>query len=137
MTKVNIVKKLEKLLIKILCCICLSIICFLIALLISHIFTIELSTIILSEGFILILIGAFISPSGKSSSINLNALGQHDANLISNQDLQVTRLEQQFERESADYYKNYFQKSVKGVFKSNITLILTGIILILYALNLY
>jgi hypothetical protein len=109
---------------------------YIIALLIAHRFNYGLKEVMLSEGLILILIGALLSPKSNNPIINLQGVGQRNANAISYQDLEVTRQEQEMERASADYYKNYFRHNVvKSVF-SNLTFLFTGIIIIIFSLNI-
>lgn len=104
-----------------------------IAYLISTLFQISLRTVVVYEGFFLVLMGALLSPGGSRTVINLGAFGQKNAAQISYQDLEVNRLEQEKVRESKSYYKDFFY-SLKAS-TGNLTLILTGAVLILYSLN--
>jgi hypothetical protein len=131
--------KIKNILIKIftnlICSIILFGLTYLVAFLISHFFNITLSTIMLSEGLIMIFIGALVSPGKNHSSINLKAAGQRNANLITYQDLEVARLEQHMERESSDFHKNYYRNNIQVLFKYNLIIIFTGVFIIFYTLN--
>jgi hypothetical protein len=106
---------------------------YIIAILISNKSNYKLQDVMSYEGFILILIGALLSPKSNHSIINLQGTGQRNANLISYQDLEVTRQEQELERESTNYYKNFFRyKVVKSVFR-NLTFIFAGIITLIFS----
>jgi hypothetical protein len=85
------------------------------------------------EGFILALVGALLSPRATRSIINANALDQPNATQIAYRDLEINRLEQELEREDPSYYKNFYSR-VKGS-AHNLTLIITGVVMLLYALN--
>ncbi len=131
--KEKFVKLVKKILVQSLCIIIFLAICLLIAVQISHFTGIIFRTVMVYEGFILVLAGALLSPRASRSIINVNALDQPNAAQIAHRDLEVIRLEQELEREDPSYYKNFFYQ-VKGS-AHNITLIFTGLIMLFYALN--
>lgn len=114
-----------------------SIICvgifYIIALLISRWFPITFRTVMVYEGFLVILVGALLSPSGSRSIINMGAFGQKNAAQISYQDLEVNRLEQEQERKNPFYYKNFF--SVVKTIDYHWAFLISGAVMILYALE--
>ncbi|MBP1756539.1 MAG: hypothetical protein H6Q59_2937 [Firmicutes bacterium] len=126
----NIIKKLLVLLIGILICLALS---YVIALLVSRCFHITFRTVMVYEGFLVILIGALLSPSGSRSIINLGASGQKNAAQISYQDLEVNRLEQELERKNPLYYKNFF--STLKTINYHWTFLISGAAMLLYTLE--
>jgi prolipoprotein diacylglyceryltransferase len=85
------------------------------------------------EGFILVLVGALLSPRASRTFINANALDQPNAAQMAYRDLEINRLEQELEREDPSYYKNFFSQ-IKGN-AYNLTLIIAGVIMFFYALN--
>jgi hypothetical protein len=105
----------------------------LVALLISHFSGTIVRTVMVYEGFILVLAGALLSPRYGHSIVNVNALDQPSATQLAHLDLEINRVEQQLEREDPSYYKNFFRQ-IKGS-SYILTLIITGAILLLYALN--
>lgn len=124
---------LKRILIQILCVVILLALCLLIALLISRFSGTILKTVIVYESFILALAGALLSPRASRSFINANALDQPNAAQMAYRDLEINRLEQELEREDPSYYKNFFFQ-VKGI-AHNLTLIITGAVMLFYALN--
>lgn len=126
----NIIKKLLVQFIGILICLALY---YVIAILVSGCFHFTFRTVIVYEGFIVILIGALLSPSGSRSIINLGAFGQKNAAQISYQDLEVNRMEQELERKKPLYYKNFF--SVMKAINYHWVFLICGAIMILYALE--
>ncbi|MDF2906705.1 MAG: hypothetical protein K0R34_2026 [Herbinix sp.] len=131
--KDKLVKFIKRILVQILCIIVFLALCLLIALLISHFSGIILRTVMVYEGFILVLVGALLSPKSGRSIINVNGLDQPSATQMAYRDLEVNRLEQEFERENPSYYKDFYS-GVKGS-AHNLTLILSGGIMLMYALN--
>ncbi len=104
-----------------------------IAFLISSLFGFSLRTVMVYEGFLFVLVGALLSPGGSHTIINLGSFGQKNAAQISYQDLEVNRMEQELERKSKSYYKDFFYALKANT--GNITLILSGAVLIIYSLN--
>lgn len=105
----------------------------LVAVLISRFSGILLRTVMVYEGFIILLVGALLSPRGMRSMINVNAFGQRNAEQLLHRELEINRLEQELERKDPNYYKNFFQMVKEG--PHNYTLIITGGILMIYAMN--
>ncbi len=134
MYKSNIGRTLRSLLIKLLFCIFIFGIIYLIAIIIPIFFDVTTKEVMTVEGLVIALLGALLSPSGNSG-INLRGMGQRDANAISYQDTEVSRLQQQQEREDIDYHKNFFVNSVKETFKHSLILAIAGIAAFLYAVN--
>lgn len=126
----NIVKKIMVQLIGILICLVIS---YAIALLISWCFPITFRTVMVYEGFLVILLGALLSPGGSRSIINLGAFGQKNAAQISYQDLEVNRLEQEVERKNPLYYKNFF--SIMRTINYHWSFLISGAVMVLYALE--
>ena len=131
--KERIIMISKRILVQILCVVIFQALCLLIAVAISRYTGTLLRTVMVYEGFILVLVGALLSPRATRSMINANALDQPNATQIAYRDLEITRLEQEFVREDASFYKNFFSQ-VKGS-AHNLTLIIAGIIMLLYALN--
>ena len=131
--KERIIMISKRILVQILCVVIFQALCLLIAVAISRYTGTLLRTVMVYEGFILVLVGALLSPRATRSMINANALDQPNATQIAYRDMEITRLEQEFEREDPSYYKNFFSQ-VKGS-AHNLTLIIAGIIMLLYALN--
>ncbi len=105
----------------------------LIAVLISRYTGVILRTVMVYEGFIIILAGALLSPKASRSIINANALDQPNATQIAYRDMEISRWEQEKEREDPSYYNNFFSQ-VKGI-AHNLTFIITGVILLFCALT--
>ncbi len=131
--KGKLVQIIKLVLIQILCVMIFLSISVLCAVLISRFSGSILRTVMVYEGFILVLVGALLSPRATRSFINANALDQPNAAQIAYRDMEINRMEQEFEREDPLYYKNFFYL-VKGS-AHNITMILAGLILLFYALN--
>ena len=131
--KEKFIRLLKRVIIQSFCVLIFLVLCILIAILISRFSGTILRTVMVYEGFILVLAGALLSPRASRSIINANALDQPNAAQIAYRDLQISRLEQELEREDPFYYKNFFYQ-VKGC-AHNITLILTGAIMLFYALS--
>lgn len=123
----------KRILVQILCVVIFLALCLLSAVVISHFTGTILRTVMVYEGFILVLAGALLSPRASRSIINANALDQPNATQIAYRDLEINRLEQELEREDPSYYKNFYSQ-VKGS-AHNLTLIITGVVMLLYALN--
>jgi hypothetical protein len=123
---------IKKIMVEIICVLLFLSLSLLIAVLISHFSGSLLRTVMVYEGFIIVLVGALLSPRGSRSIINLNALEQRNAEYMIRQDLEINRLEQELERKDPSYYKNFFSR-VKGS-PHNLTLILSGGIILFYAL---
>jgi ABC-type lipoprotein release transport system permease subunit len=87
----------------------------------------------LYEGFAIVLIGALLSPRAGRSMTNVNGLDQPSAAQMTYHDLEVNRLEQEIERQDTSYYNNFFYSMKTGA--NNLSFIITGAILLLFALN--
>ena len=124
---------IKKILAQILCIILLLFVSYPIAVLISHYYGILLRTVMVYEGFVILLVGALLSPRGMRSMINVNAFGQRNAEQLLYRELEINRMEQELERKDPSYYKNFFQ-IVKET-PHNYTLIITGGLLMIYAMN--
>lgn len=129
--KIVIISK--RILVQFLCVVIFLAFCLLIAIMISRFTGTILRTVMVYEGFILVLAGALLSPRATRSFIDANALDRPNATQIAYRDLEINRLEQEFERQDPFYYKNFFSQ-VKGN-AHNFTLIITGVIMLFYALN--
>ncbi len=123
----------KRVLVQILCVIIFLVLGALIAVLISRYTGTILKTVMVYEGFIIVLAGALLSPRACRSIINANALDQPNAAQLAYRDLEINRFEQELERKEPSYYKNFFSQ-VKGIAYS-LTFIITGIIMLFYALN--
>ncbi len=126
-------KVLQKLLIQILYIILFTSVSVLAAVLISRYFDILLRTVVVYEGFFVVLVGALLSPRGVRSIINVNALDQRHADQMIQRDLEINRMEQELERRDPNYYKNFFHLVKEG--PHNFTFIITGGLLMIYAMN--
>lgn len=131
--KERIITISRRILVQFLCFVIFLAFCLLVAIVISRFTGTILRTVMVYEGFILALVGALLSPRATRSIINANALDQPNATQIAYRDLEINRLEQELEREDSSYYKNFYSR-VKGS-AHNLTLIITGVVMLLYALN--
>ena len=126
--------KIKKLLKKILFLLIYSLIFFgigcVVAIAISNRFNYKLQDVMSYEGLILILIGILFSMKGSPSGTNFNGIGLSNENAISFQNLEVTRQE----RESNTYYKDFFKNNVVELAFSNLTFILSGIIMVAFVM---
>ena len=96
---------------------------------ISNGFNYKLQDVMFIEGLIVVIIGALFSMKGNPSGISLQGLGQNDAQYRANENLEVIVRE----RESTNYYKNFFKHSVVELAFSNITIIIGGALIILFS----
>ena len=101
----------------------------LIALLISQKFNYKMQDVMINESFAVIGIGILLSLKGRPSGLNLQGAGQSNENAVLYKHLEVTRLEDEMERNSPDYYKNFFTRSVFEFALTNITFILGGLLM--------
>ena len=131
--KDKLVAIIRKIMLQILCIIVFLFFSVLCALAISHFYGILLRTVMVYEGFVIVLVGALLSPRGSRSLIPLNAFGQRNAEQMLHRELEINRSEQEIERKDPSYYKNFFQLVRES--RHNITLIITGGILLLVAME--
>ncbi|MFZ2539586.1 MAG: hypothetical protein WAX04_11880 [Oscillospiraceae bacterium] len=103
---------------------------YVVAILISYQFKYNLQDVLFCEGLGFIMIGAFLSMKGNPSGVNFQGMGQNNGQYISYQNLEVTRIE----RETTDYYKNFFKHSVVEFAFSGLTIILSGIFIIVFSM---
>ena len=103
--KEKFIRLLKRAIIQSFCVLIFLVLCILIAILISRFSGTILRTVMVYEGFILVLAGALLSPRASRSIINANALDQPNAAQIAYRDLQISRLEQELEREDPFYYR--------------------------------
>ncbi len=99
---------------------------YLLAIFISHQFYYKMQDIMFYEGLIFILFGVLFSMKSNPSGVNLQGLGMTNPQYFSNQNLDVTRLE----RETTDCYKDFLKSSMVEFAFSNITIIVSGILII-------
>ncbi len=106
----------------------------LIARFISIQFSFSMQEVISYVGFIFLLIGVLLSPRAGHTNVYLQGFGLKNVNSINHRELEVNRTEQEIERKSEDYYKNYFRYKVTKLMLSNISFLLTGFILLAYVI---
>ena len=134
MLKLKVVKIVKRVAIQLFCCIIVLGTGILFSFLISKYLGIMIMGVIPYTGLFFLFIGFLLSPKGHHTDINLQAAGQRNANLISFQDTEVTRVDQQIAREAKDYYKELYQfRNIKTLF-NNIAFIVPGIFMIGYAI---
>lgn len=128
--------KLKSLLKQSLLILCFSLIIFLIGLLISFLIcyfkNCKLENILFYEGIIVTIIGVLMSLRGNPSGSNIGSIGQNNATQVSFENLEVTRLE----REMNPYHKGFRKNNIVTLGVINITIILSGIFLLISSLIL-
>lgn len=100
---------------------------YLIAILISGNSNYSLQDVMFFEGILSIVIGLMLSMKGNPSGVSLHALGRKDAQYISNENLEASKME----RTSTNYYKNFLKHSIIEFTHSSLVLVISGIFLIL------
>ncbi len=101
----------------------------LIAFLIANNFKYLINDVLFVEGGIVLVIGLLLSKSGNPSGITIWGFGQQNAQYIANLNLEVLRME----RASTGYYKNFIKNNVFEFAFSNLTIILSGVFIIVLA----
>jgi hypothetical protein len=100
---------------------------------ISDRFHYKLPDVLSYEGVILFFIGILASMKGNPSGISFGSLGRKNENAINFYNLEVTRRE----REIKPYYKDFLKNNVVQFAFSNLTLLLSGALLVALSLLLY
>lgn len=89
-----------------------------------------LKDVLFVEGIILTFIGLFSMMSGNPSGVNLTGLGNQNGQYFSNINLEVTKIE----RQSTNFFKNFKMHSVFELAKSSVTVVVSGVCIILLSL---
>lgn len=126
-------RMLKRVLVQLLCIIIFFAIVSGMAFIIHYFSELSLRTVMVYEGFVIVLVGALLSPRAGRSMANVNALDQPSAAQMAYHDLEVNRLEQEIERQDPSYYKNFFYSMKAGA--NHLTFIITGVVMLLVALN--
>lgn len=85
----------------------------------------SLQDILFCEGLIVLILGAMMSVKGNPSGLSLWSLGR-SSQYSAYVNLEVTRME----RESTGYFKNFLKHSVVEFAFSNVTIIVSGLLII-------
>ncbi|MEG0691849.1 MAG: hypothetical protein RR444_02080 [Oscillospiraceae bacterium] len=128
--KAKFKKVLKKILFLLLFSIIILGIGYLIALIISTSAKSSMSDIMCYEGILAVIIGVFLCMKGNPSGLSISGMGQSNPQYISFQNLEVTRIE----REQHPYYKDFFKNAVVEFAFSGVTIILSGIFMLIISL---
>lgn len=78
-------------------------------------------------GIILLILGVLMSMKGSPNGMSISRIGSNDENLSSYLNNEITSQD----RQSNPYYKNYFKNNIVTVSLSNLTFIISGVLLLL------
>jgi hypothetical protein len=101
-----------------------------IAILIANYFDYSLQDVMFIEGMIIFVLGIMLSMKGNPSGSFLSGFGLINGQYFANLNLEITSSE----RKSTNYYKNFLKNSIVEVAFSNLTIIIGGIFIVLFAL---
>lgn len=128
--------KFKSILKRLLLILCFSLIMFiigvLVAFLIYYFSKYRIENILFYEGIIITIIGVLMSLKGNPSGLSVGSIGQNNTAQVSFQNLEVTRLE----REINPYHKNFSKNNIVTFGLINITIILSGILILILSLIL-
>lgn len=105
---------------------------YLIGILISHWLGYKFQDVMFVEGILVAIVGLFSMMKGNPSGISMHEIGQNYAQFVGTLNLEVTV----HERQSTDYYKNFLKHSVVELAFSGFTIILGGVLIVLFSIFL-
>lgn len=121
---------IRKIIISLIISVIFAIIGYIIAIPISNYFHDSIKDVMFLEGLAVTIIGLIASVQGNPSGINLMRLGDKTGEWSDHANLETTRRE----RESTNYFKNFTKHSIVNFTLNRLTIVLAGILMILFSL---